>query len=266
MGCLAFRLYSSDGHHAGSCFAVSVMAFLTGNLLMPACERVGRAGMAESRSRLPGFLTVTAQAVGAELILMRLPVARHTLASETKEGPVEIFQLDFRTGCGCNPGCGMATLALLPAMLPFQSEACLGPMIEVFPVQSDEGEFRAAMFNVAARTILLADGTIVGPRVKALLAVHSALDLKMTFQAFETPRSKIVAGCALGNTLQVRMYRRQKARGNLRLGDNDAEHAHKYTRGRNVRTPGRLSGSRKNTFSVSPDKRNPAGLIQMSCQ
>ena len=209
---IAVNSHTIDLHLADSCCIGSGMAFLARNLLMLAAEHKGRAGMAEPGSRFPGLLVVTAEAIGAELILMRLLVARCTLALQAKEGLVEIFQLDLGADCGCDLCRGMAALAFLLAVLAFQWEARLGAMIETLPVQRDEREFRTAMLDMAARAIRLAGRTFVGTRVKAHAHFYSALNLNVTFEALETARSKIVAGCALGDTLHLRVSARQGSR------------------------------------------------------
>lgn len=78
-------------------------------------------------------------------------------------------------------------------------------MIEFLPVEGDERRFRAAMFRMAARAIKLAGGTLVGTRVKASPCFYPAPDLGVTIKALQTARSEIVARCALGHTIQVRV-------------------------------------------------------------
>ena len=168
--------------------------------------------MVKLGSRFPGLQGVTAKAVGSELLLMRLLVARSALASQAQEGTVEILQLYLGASSSCDLCRGMAALASLLAMLAFQSEAGLGTMIETVPVQGDEREFWAAMFHMAARAVRLAGGAFVSARVIARARCHSAPNLDVTFEAFETARSQIVAGCALSDTLQLRVSARQSAR------------------------------------------------------
>lgn len=209
------------------------MAFLARHLLMRARELKGCTGMAEAGSRFPCLLVVTAEAVGAELVLMRLLVAVGTLAPQPQEGLVEIFHLDFgaarlRDLCGI-----VAAFAFLLAMLALQSETRLGAMIEALPVHGYKCEFRAAMFDMAARAIRLAHGAFVGSRVKACGRFYSALNLGVAFHAFEAPCSEIMAGGAFGDAVQLRVSARQRTRCNLRHGDTRAEKNHNRTPGRN---------------------------------
>ncbi len=77
-------------HLADSWRIAPGMTFLAQNLLMQATERKGRAGMAEPGSGFPGLLVVAVEAVSAEPGLMRILVARSTLAPQSKKGPVGV--------------------------------------------------------------------------------------------------------------------------------------------------------------------------------
>ena len=103
-------------------------------------------------------------------------------------------------------------------------------MIEAFALQRDQREFGAAMFRVAACAISLAGGTFIVARMIPGIRFHFALDLGMTFEAFQTALPKIVASCALRNAPEVRVGARQRTRRNLRArGDARAEQCQSRT-------------------------------------
>ncbi len=159
---------------------------------------------------------MTAETVGAELFVVRLLVTREALAAQTEERPVDVFQLDLETGCGCDFGRGVATVAFLCAMLAFQGEACLGAMVECLSVQRNEFEFRATMLRMTARTIRFARRAFVGARMEASAPFYPMSDFNVTFETFQTARSKIVARSAPCDAVEVRVRARQRTWGYLR--------------------------------------------------
>jgi hypothetical protein len=66
------------------CFG-PVVTFLAWDLLMQAGKREGRAGMVKLKGRSPGLRHVTLEAVGSQLVLMRILVAECTLPPEPEE-------------------------------------------------------------------------------------------------------------------------------------------------------------------------------------
>jgi hypothetical protein len=160
----------------------------------------------------------------------------------------------------------MAALAFLRAMLALQSEARLGSMIETLPVQSNQCKFRAAMFDMTARAIRLADGIFEGARMIARAGFHSDLDLDVTFEASETARSKIVAGCALSDARQLGVSARQRTRCNLRLRDTAAEHIQCRAPERNAHTPSHFSGNSKHVPVAWPCVQKVPRSLPIWCQ
>ncbi len=129
------------------------MTFFASNLLMLPGELECRPRVVEFCSRFPGLRAMTAQAIGAELLLVRLLVTRNALAAQAQERLVEVFHLDLRAGCGSDLSGFVALLAALFTMFAFQREACLLAVIEALAVKRDQGKSRPAMFRVTASAV-----------------------------------------------------------------------------------------------------------------
>ncbi len=136
------------------------MASLAQHLAMQARQRKFRAGVAESGGWSPGYLAVTAKAIGSKLFLVRLPVAGDAPGVKPQKGEVEVFHPDLGPGSSRNPGRSVADVAFLFPMFAFQSETGLNAMIEAYSIQMDECRFRAAMFHMTLCAI--AGGAFVG--------------------------------------------------------------------------------------------------------
>ena len=104
---------------------------------------------------------MAADAIGAQFASMRFLVAGSARAAKAQEGSVKIFQFDFAAGVGCNFFFAVAVLAVLRAMLAFQSKACRLEMVETLAFQTREYEFLPGMFPMTARAIRLAGGAFV---------------------------------------------------------------------------------------------------------
>ncbi len=242
------------------------MTLVASDLLMPAGKRENGPGMVELRGGLPGVRHVTAEAVCAELILVRFLVAASTVAAQTKERLIEILHFDLQAGGGGDLCHSMAALASLLAVLSLQGKASLRAVIEARPVQRNECVFRTAMFRVTARAICRPRGTFIGARVKTFARLQPALDLHVTIDALQTPRSKIVTRSALGHSPKVRVCARQGARCQLRPSGAAPEHAPGREQNQPWRTSRQPPGGSRREGPAWSGTRDASPLLPRSCQ
>lgn len=160
------------------------MALFTAHLKMAPRKLKRGVGMVESRSRTPTRPGMTFLAVVAELLPVRIDVAGYACAAKSEKRSVWILHFDLRQCSGIYFLRVVATLTRLLAMTAFQRKPGLLGMPEALPVQRDKDIFRALMFRVALCTI--PSGISVCAGMKSRVHLHSALDLIVTFQAFQS--------------------------------------------------------------------------------
>ena len=102
-------------------------------------------------------------------------------------------------------GCDVTFRTWLLSMLANQGKACLGEVVELLTVQTNERGCLPFMFLMTAPAIRLASRAFECTRVKPRASFHPAPDLDVTLQAFETARarSKLVTGRAFGQSFQL---------------------------------------------------------------
>jgi len=169
--------------------------------------------MVKAGRRFPSLLSVTLQAVCAEFILMGFLVAKSAFAPQTQERTIEVFHFDLGAGGDRDSDGIMAFLALLFAMLSFQSESRFGAVIETPAIQFDQLGFQSLVFFMTTRAIRLAQGALVRAPVLTSACLNSVLDFDVAIEAFEPFHSKVVAIAALGDAGQIRVSARQGAPG-----------------------------------------------------
>jgi len=96
---------------------------------------------------------MASEAVVAELLPVRIDMARNACAAKPEKRPVWILHLYLRQCCGIHSIRVVATLARLLTMTAFQKKSSLRCMLEGLPVQRDEDIICALMFRVALCTI-----------------------------------------------------------------------------------------------------------------
>jgi hypothetical protein len=175
--------------------------------------------MIEYGSRLKAILGVAAQAIGAELALMLVPVTGQALTAKSEEGTVQILEFDLGAEGGCNLTSDVTFLAFLLLMFAYQGKACLGEMVKLLPVQNDQRHGLPFMFLVTTPAVRFAGQALVIVRMEPGVSFHPATDFGVTLQTLETARgcAKCVTGPAFGESIQLLVNPRQRSGRDLGL-------------------------------------------------
>ena len=110
---------------------------------------------------------MTMQAISPQLTLVFVLVTCYAIALETKEGPAEVFQLDFEARGGRDVFRVMTILASLLAVLACEGKPGLRAVVEVVAVQTAEPVSLSVMLHMTPRAVRLARRFLVCSRVIA---------------------------------------------------------------------------------------------------
>ena len=187
-----------------------------GHLRMQACQSKPRRVVVESRRLFPGRLRVAVRAVGTQLILVHIGVARRTVCSKSQESLVEILHENL-----CSPRRGdvlwrVATGALQLRMLSFKCESRLRFVVEfgLWFGPAYECKIPPAMLRVAACAIVAADCRINDQSMVSALFRDALLDFHVTGRALQLRPScsERVAAGATQKTVHAAMRLRERTR------------------------------------------------------
>lgn len=151
-------------------------------------------------------------------------VAEGAFAAEAEKCFRQVLLFDFGArGCG-DALRAMTGFAFLLAMFSLEGEAGLFLVVELVAVEPDEGESLSVMVHVAARAIRFAGRGVEGAAMKSDVGLDALPDFRVALEALKAPatRSEVVAGRALGDTLELFVGVREGTGRELRPADRAA--------------------------------------------
>jgi len=186
-----------------------------------ACEAKTCCVVTESRRLFPGRLRVTGCAIGAQLILVHIGVARSTGGSKSQESLVEILHEDFCSSRSADVFWRVATGALQFGVLSLECKSRLRFVVE-FGLRlrpAYECKIPSAMFGVTSRAIIAAGLRVNRQAVVTAFFRNALLDFHVAGHAFQLRSScaERVATRASQKTIQTAMRLRERTGRNLSI-------------------------------------------------
>jgi len=199
------------------------MTLFAGNANVSAGESKASFRVVKAPGRFPIRGVMALGAVGSELTAMFILVTRNARPGKTKEGLVEILNLDGRAFTGADSLRRMTTLARGRGVFSLKHVASLG-MIEPVGggVPSHHGEVQPVVFRMAGYARLIPFMGIHDHGMQAASLLQANRDLLVTVDAAKVgrPSRDGVALGAAGWTIQVGMKSRERTGRELRMSLN----------------------------------------------